>query len=112
MTTMVELTVFKEVPLYEYRTTLSNREYVLRFDYSGREDRWFLYVLNAAAALIAGPLKIVCGKDLLSKVRWNPDAPAGAIVALDLKGTADSPGAAPTWSEFGRRVRLFYQEAT
>lgn len=107
---LFELTVFPETPLYEYRATLSAREYVLRFDYNEREDRWFLYLFDAASALISGPMKIRPGVPLLRKVRWKDSCPAGEIIALDPSGTVDSPGAAPTWNELGRRVRLFYDD--
>ncbi len=107
---LLELTVFRETPLYEYRIALSGREYILRIDYNGREDRWFLYLLDAEGTIVAGPRKIVCGKSLLRLDRWKPACPPGHIIALDLAGTRASPGASPTWAEFGTRVRLFYDD--
>lgn len=108
---IVELTVFPETPLYEYRVPLSGREYRIRVDYNGREDRWYLYLLDADGALIAGPMKVVCGRDLLAHDRWKAACPPGQLIALDLAGTVTSPGASPSWADFGRRVRLFYQTA-
>lgn len=106
---IVELSLFPETPLYEYRVSLSGREYRIRVDYNGREDRWYLYLLDAAGALVAGPMKVVCGRDMLGHDRWKADCPAGQLIAIDMAGSPASPGASPTWAELGRRVRLFYQ---
>jgi hypothetical protein len=107
---MLELRVFPEVPLYEYRTKLSGVEYWLKFDYSEREDRWSLYLLTASKELYAGPLRIACGRDLLARWRWRSDCPPGVLLALDPSGSLDHPGAPPGFADFGRRVRLFYDE--
>jgi hypothetical protein len=107
---MLSLPVFIEEPLYEYRLTLAAREYILRVDYNGREDRWYLALESADGTPISGRRKIVCGKSLLRHCHHLEACPPGEIFALDLKGTATSPGAAPSWAELGRRVTLFYDE--
>ena len=105
-----EIAVFKEEPLTEATVTLSGRDYRLRTDYNGREDRWYLYLFDADGVLVSGPMRVRPGIDLLRKVRWKTSCPAGALIAFDLSGTAESPGAAPSWAEYGRRVRLFYDD--
>lgn len=108
---MLDLTVFVEEPLYEYRLTLDTREYILRVDYNGREDRWYLELLTGAGEPISGRRKIVCGKPLLRHCHHIEACPPGDIVAIDVKGSVSSPGAAPAWSELGRRVTLHYVDA-
>lgn len=103
-----DLVLFPDTPNYEYRLTLSHREYVLRVDWNGREDRWYLELLDANKKPISGRRKIVCGKPLLRHCHNNPSCPPGDIVAVDERGSADSPGAAPSFQELGRRVKLQY----
>lgn len=105
---LVELKLFPDSPLYEYRTTLSKREYRLRFDYSEREDRWYLRVKDADGALVLGATKIVCGRGFFARRRHVAACPAGELIAIDRNGTADSPGESPGFYDLGRRVRLFY----
>ncbi len=109
---LAELRLFPDVPLYEYRTALSGREYWLKFDYGAREDRWSLYLLDESKALFAGPLRIACGWDLLRQCRARKGCPPGLLIALDPSRTIESPGAPPGFADLGRRVRLFYNDET
>lgn len=107
---MLTLPILVDVPLYEYRLTLSGREYALRVDYNGREDRWSLTLFDAAGVPISGRRKIVCGKPLLRHCHHLPSCPPGEIFAADKRGTAAAPGAAPALADLGRRVTLYYAE--
>lgn len=105
---LLELQLFPEEPLHEQKVVLSGREYTIRTDYNGREDRWFIYLCDASGTMVSGPMKIVCGKPLLRYARWKPSCPPGELIAIDPSGTRESPGDPPTWADLGRRVRLFY----
>jgi hypothetical protein len=107
---MLTLPLLVDTPLYEYRLTLSGREFVLRVDYNGREDRWYLALSDKDGTPISGRRKIVCGKPLLRHCHHLPSCPPGEIFAADKRGTVESPGAAPGLQDLGRRVTLYYGE--
>ena len=106
---MKEIPLPLAVPLFTQSVTLEGKDLVLRFDYNGREDRWYLDVRDEAGELVVGAVKVRCGQDLLAKARARAVL-EGFLVALDLAGTPASPGAPPGYADLGRRVRLFYLE--
>ena len=110
MTAILDLPVLLDTPLYEYRVTLSSREYVIRVDYNGREGRWYLSLSDKDGNPISGRRKVVCGKPLLRHCHHLPACPPGEIFASDGKGTVDSPGEAPAFSDLKHRVTLRYIE--
>lgn len=101
-----EITLFAGSPLHEQRVTLGGEDFVLRFDYSEREDRWYLSVYDAAGASVRRGMKVNCNWDVL-RMGSATNRPAGALVFLDTTRNRDS-GEAPTFGEFGRTVKLGY----
>jgi hypothetical protein len=98
--------VFPGEPLYNERVRLEERDYIFRFDWAGRESRYYMTIQDEEQNLIAG-VKIVANWDLLSRSRWNPDLPPGVLIAMDLEQGGEPPGL----EDFGTRVRLFYYTA-
>ncbi len=79
-------------PDYTQRTSLDGREYVLRFIYNEREQRWYLDLFDGDETPLALGLKLVANWNLL---RRETDArlPPGELYAIDLSGTVDEQAA-------------------
>jgi uncharacterized protein DUF6983 len=92
-------------PLYEERVTLERQEYLLRFDYNGREDRWYLDVALIDGTLLVRGWKLVTGVMLGNRVA-DRRMPGGRFVVH----TQDADDSAPGFGELGegRRCQLYY----
>jgi hypothetical protein len=97
-----------DVPLYTIRATLNGLEYVLRFDYSQREDRWFFSLYDSTGSPIRKGVKITSGTSALRLARYDDRTPKGVLMFAD---TASSSVQAPGFADLGRRVSLVYLEA-
>jgi hypothetical protein len=96
--------VFPGEPLYQERVRLEDRDYIFRFDWNHREQRFYMGIKSQdEESLIAG-VKIVANWPLLNRSKFDPDLPPGELIAMDL----ESGGVSPTFRDFGTRVRLFY----
>lgn len=100
----VEIPLSLDTPLYTQRVTLDGLEYQLRFDYSGREDRWYLTVLDVEGVILAPGVKLVANWPLL-RTHLNPALPQGLLMAVDFSPLA---GESPGFADLGRRVLLTY----
>ena len=96
--------VFPGEPLYQERVRLEDRDYIFRFDWNNREQRFYMGIKSQdETSLIAG-VKVVSNWGLLTRHHFNPDLPQGELIPIDIEGG----GAPPTFRDFGTRVRLFY----
>lgn len=93
-------------PFYDCQVTLDGRNYIFDFQYSSREERWYFDLSLNDGTPIAKGIKVVCGVSFLAKKRWNPNVPAGLLVAFS-NGRDASP---PKLDELGigKRVKLCY----
>lgn len=103
-TTVSKIPLFPDTPLYSIRVTLSGAEYVLQFDYNGRQDRWYLHILAIDNTRIVSNMKAVCNWDILRKC-VHPLRPPGYLFFLDPQRRDAEP---PGFSDLGRRVSLWY----
>lgn len=108
---MTEIPLPLDIPLFTQTVTLEGKDLSMRFDYNGREDRWYLDVRDEDGELVVGAVKVRCGQDLLAKARARAVL-EGYVLALDLAATDTNPGAPPAFADLGRRVRLFYLTAS
>lgn len=92
-------------PLWRQRITLDGVNYIMRFDYNQREERWYMSLYSDAGAALALGVKVVCNFPLLMRYAGREGYPQGMIVAIDLSGER---GRSPTLAELGRRVKLHY----
>jgi hypothetical protein len=101
----IEIPVAFDTPLYTERVTLDGVEYLLKFDWNDRENRWYLGLFSVTGSPLATGIKIVANWPLLRKIRGE-NMPPGVLSAVDL-----SPlnGESPTYSELGARVKLVYR---
>lgn len=100
----IEIPVFPEVPLYSERVTLDGKEYLLQFDWSDREQRWYLSISKADGTLIKTGVKVVANWPLLRKC-VDVNQPPGVLMAVDLSPNGGEP---PSLDDFGLRVKLLY----
>lgn len=97
------------VPYYAQKTRLDGRDYLLRFSYNERIQRWYLGLYDESNTPLLLGLKLVANWPLLRHYRHDPRLPPGELMAIDLT----SDGSPPTLDELGegRRVELTYFEA-
>lgn len=90
-----------DTPLFTVRAPLSGTDYVLRFDYSGRADRWYFGLYDASVSPIWIGRKVVVMYDVLRQCSL-PSRPPGILFFLG--------PAAPGFSDLGRSVSLIYAD--
>lgn len=98
------------VPYYSQKTNLEGREFVLRFSYNERIERWYLGIFDEEETPLLQGLKLLANVPLLRHYRHDPRLPPGELMAL----TTDGSGEPPTLNELGpgRRAELIYLEST
>lgn len=99
-----EIPLPTDAPLFTVRADLDGTDYDLRFDWSGRENRWTFSLYLPAGDPIARGLRVVPNWNVL-RATQTPGRPPGQIWFLDERGRATE---APGFSDLGRRVRLHY----
>lgn len=100
----LEIPVFASVPLYTERVTLDGVEYILGFDWNGRENRWYFSLSLVDGTPVTSGVKLVCNWPLLRKVH-SSIRPPGNLTAIDFSPFG---GESPGFDDFGIRVRLVY----
>lgn len=98
------------VPYFTQKTRLDGRDYVLRFAYNQRAERFSLSIYDESDAPLLLDLWLVSNWPLLRHYRSDPRLPPGELVAVDLTGDG-SPATLDELGE-GKRVELTYFEAT
>lgn len=104
----LEIPVSVDTPLYTQRTTLDGREYILAFDWNGRENRWYLSILDVSGEPLANGIKLVANWPLLRRFT-DPRLPTGVLMAIDYSPSSGEP---PAFGDLGRRVKLSYYPVT
>lgn len=100
----IAIPLFADAPLYTERVTLNGAEFLLRFDYTAKEDRWYLSIFDVAGVAVRRGIKILPQWDML-RLCADERQPRGILFFADLRG---SGRAAPAFADLGRRVALFY----
>jgi len=91
-------------PLFDLRVSLSGIDYILKFDWSGRESRWYMTIFDAAGNVLTAGIKLVSGW-LLYNRETNPLAPFGNFMVIDPEDQA------PQLADFGIRSQLVWMPA-
>jgi hypothetical protein len=92
-------------PLYEMTLPLSGVQYRLKFDYNGREDRYYLSIYTTEGEKIRTGLKVVTNWDVLDGAQ-HPDRPPGMLAFVDLSLDGDPP----TFADITTKVTLTYND--
>lgn len=103
----LELYSHSELTNYKFQTNLDGAVFDLQLFWNNRSQSWFLSLYDAQGAAIFEGKKVVAGASFLDRIQ-NDDAPAGTLLAFDTTGAGHKPGL----QELGRRVKLFYVEAS
>lgn len=103
---MIDIRLPRDTPLYTIEVALDGVRFTLRFDYSAREDRYYLSVYDADGAAVRRGLKVLPNVALLRLVRVD-NRPASELVfwVPASKGADDVP---PNYEALGRSVQLTY----
>lgn len=104
----VEVPVSLDVPLYTERVTLDGQEYLFRFNWNGREGRWYLDLGDVSENWIVVGIKIVCNWPLFRR-QVDSRMPPGVLLAVDYSNLGGEP---PSLPDLGRRVKLIYFPVT
>jgi len=96
--------IFKGEPLYNERVRLEERDFIFRFDWAGREERFYLSIYDQDQSPLLLGVKVVANWTLTTRHLFNAGLPQGTLVAVDL----ERGGTPPTLADFGSRVRLYY----
>jgi hypothetical protein len=93
-------------PYYSERVRLDGRDYVLRFAWNEREERWYLSFLTGSEEPILMGIKLIANWPLLDSYRFDTRLPAGEIYCVDWT----SDGTPPLLDELGddKRCQLLY----
>ena len=100
----LEIPIPLDTPLYEIRVELDGTSYTLRFDYSGKEDRWYLSIRLLDGAPVRRGLKVVAGWNVLRLCHTANRSPGVLFFSDPRSPIAPSPG----FPDLGRDVRAFY----
>ena len=104
MSEPIEIPVFADTPLYKLRINLDGQDYIFRFDWNARTERWYLDIGTASEQWIVTGLKLVADWPILRRVS-DPRRPPGNLMAVDLSPLQGEP---PNLSDLGSRVKLIY----
>ena len=102
-----DINVLKQTPLFTMRARLDDRDYTFRFDWCGREGRWY-FALSREGVQLVNHVKFIADFPLLESIAYHPLAPKGTLIACD---RSDKGGEPPTFLDFGHRVKLTYYPA-
>jgi hypothetical protein len=96
-------------PYYSQTTRLDGRDYLLRFSYNQRLERWFLDLHDEEGTPLVQGLRLIANWSLLRSYQWDERIPQGKLFVGDVTGD----GTPPTLNELGtgRRCQLYYQPA-
>jgi hypothetical protein len=93
-------------PYYSERVRLDGRDYILRFAWNQREERWRLSILADNEEPIIHGLKLLTGWPLLRYYRFDRRLPPGELYVVDSTGNRAPPGLEDLGE--GRRCQLVY----
>lgn len=98
------------VPYFTQKTRLDGRDFLLRFAYNERAERFSLSIFDESEQPILRGLWLVTNWPLLRRYRADIRLPPGELMVVDLSGD----GSPPTLDELGegKRCELTYFEAT
>jgi len=101
----VLIRIFTGEPLYTQRVRLDGSDYVLKLDWSLREERFYLSIFDLDNVAIKVGIKVTANWPLLRR-HQTAKLPPGELYAFDLSD--EEAPAPPTLEDFGTRVEFYY----
>jgi len=89
---MIIPTISDGTPYYTQRTNLDGVDYQLDFQWSTREERWYLSIRDTLGSLLAGPSKLVVNWPVFHRRTQREGMPAGEIWCMTLGSDLTPPG--------------------
>lgn len=87
----IQIIPTRSVPHYRQTTRMDGRAYVLEFDWIQRWGRWTLTIRTTDETLLAGPLTIMPGFDLIGHLHHDSRLPEGPITLIDQSEESRAP---------------------
>lgn len=95
-----------DTPLFTIKVMLTGVDYILRFDYQERQDRWYFGLYTAENEPILVGRKVVCGWDVLRTCALST-RPPGQLFFL-----SSDDQRPPGLTALGRTAILIYVDAS
>lgn len=99
-------TLYDGTAFYRQKTTLDGVDYNLEFQWSTREERWYLTVYDSSFVLLAGPIKVLTNWPMFQYYHDRAGFPPGELIATSVSPDDSPPGFYDLG--IGRRVTLTY----
>ncbi len=91
---------------FKMRTELEDKEFVLRFDWNGRLERWFISLMDGSENPLVMGMNLVTNWNLFGRFK-GAAFPAGRMMLHDATGKGDECGR----NGLGSTHFLLYQES-
>jgi len=95
------------LPYYEFEIELDGVEFKLEFRFNGRDDSWYLTILDGEDTILRGSIRVVNSWVLL-RLWAEATRPDGEIISVN-QGKVLAP---PTLNQLGAEVVLTYLDAS
>lgn len=99
---------YTNTPHYQIRVQLEGVDYLLRFDWSAREGRFYMSIYDQDETPLLFNVKVLANASLITRKHYDDRLPPGEIMAVD----TESGGIPPSLDDFGERVQLYYFESS
>lgn len=107
MASLITVPLAPELAHQTATVTLDGRRFELRVDWIQRVRRWSLSLATDAGTSLVRCKFLALRSDLLRQIRYNPDAPQGVLVLVDLENRDEEA----TFATLGKRHALLYYSA-
>jgi hypothetical protein len=105
---MIIIPTLQDVAAWTQRTTLEGTEYILDFNWNGRDGAWYMNISTIAGAALVCGIKLVSNRKLFRRFHHIDGMPLGELVIFDGSGSIPWPG----YSELNAGVDVIYIEST
>lgn len=105
---MIQIPTQQNLSSWSQRTQLDGTDYIIDFNWNGRDAAWYINLSTIEGTLLVGSIKLVSNRPLLKRFKYIDGMPLGEIVAYDGSGTIDQAG----YGQLSNGVDLIYIEAS
>lgn len=102
---VIQLPVRGDLPQFEFRIQLDQVIYTLKYRWNDRMSRWVMDIANEQGENIVAGIVLGTNRDLTSRYKTYA-IPQGFFIVYDETGNQLNPNR----SNFGKEVKMFYDE--